>query len=161
MSANIATLLDTYYTPKVIKLFDRPRYQINKNLILLILFFVGVLTCTGIIAASLFSETYFHLFFPDLEFEYKGTFAVIASGICFYALRGILRVLSYRFGLIYLQFRIQIASLFLMIGLVFILDSMIEIPGIFLSYLLSSVITVIIYLRLIIPRIRGSWNPRP
>jgi O-antigen/teichoic acid export membrane protein len=135
--ASISSIFENVYSPKISKKISKRffSFKLLKNE-LIILF----LTSISIIISSLvLSDYYYNFFFLDNINNYHYLLIAFSFGWFFFTLRSILKVISFKFKMQYLQVKIQFIFLFLLIISMYTLSLYIGILGVAIAFVMSNI----------------------
>ena len=156
--ANLSTIIDGYATPKLIRRINNNKDSLNIKRYRYHILSLAIFLIAMTLSSYYFSDYYYNLFFPNRANDYSSIIVILSFGLLFYIMRGMLRVVSYRFGFISKQFKIQVSSLIIMLILFFALDSIYNLNGIFMAFVLANIYTVVIYIVIIRHKLLKLFN---
>lgn len=143
--ASISTIFENIFSPKILKRMDKGNKLLidsnKKEITILLLVSIFI-----IIFASLLSDYYYSFFFSENKENYHYLLITFSAGWFFFTSRSILKVISYKLKLQYLQIKIQFIFIFIMSVLMYVLSLFYGILGITIAFVISNVVICVYYI---------------
>ena len=144
--SSISTIFENVISPKISKRIDNNNNKFsilsNKHEFTVLL----VVSILIIIFAVLLSNYYYSFFFLNIRENYHYLLIVFSVGWIFYTLRSILKVISYKLKLQYLQMKIQFMFMFFLSMLMYIFSSFFDTLGVSIAFVISNIIICFYYI---------------
>ena len=142
--SSISTVFENIISPKISKRLGNNKFSVTSNKYeLSILLAMSIFI---IIFTLLLSNYFYSFFFLDDKENYHYLLVVFSIGWFFYTSRGILKVISYRLKLQYLQIKIQFIFIFLLSVLMYIFSLFFGILGVSIAFVISNAMVCFYYI---------------
>jgi O-antigen/teichoic acid export membrane protein len=142
--SSISTVFENIISPKISKRLDNNKFSVTSNKYeLSILLAMSIFI---IIFTLLLSNYFYSFFFLDDKENYHYLLVVFSIGWFFYTSRGILKVISYKLKLQYLQIKIQFIFIFLLSVLMYIFSLFFGILGVSIAFVISNAMVCFYYI---------------
>ena len=141
----IASIFESVFVPKILeRINNRNQFSIASiKYEATILIFVSIFI---FIVAALTSNYYYGFFFSENKENYHYLLIVFSVGWFFYISRSLLKIISYKIKLQYLQIKIQLIFIFLLSVLIYVLSSFFGILGVAIAFVISNIIICFYYM---------------